>query len=153
MKERPVNNLGEMLRAKLANETFKSDLKLAKERYELEQMKMQAAMQNNIYGALNQAALQNAAISGNGAYGNQLTQASMQHAISRVWQDEMSFDPNTKPVYQMALSALADLWRAKHGDQWIQIPERTEEFWVDAQDRLGSAGLLESTRGWMRLKD
>lgn len=139
MKERPVNNLGELLRAKLANDVFKSDLKLAKEKMELEQMKIQAAMQN-------------AAISGTGLYGTPLTQASMANAIGKMWDDGASFDPNNEPAYQMALSALCDLWAAKHGDKWVNATH-DDQFWIDAVERLGSAGKLETKRGWMRLKD
>lgn len=135
-------NLGELLQANVATDTFRSD-----------------AAKRNI--AAQASALANAHM-----HNNALTAAINQgigtYSTSQP-QDIPEFNPNTAPAFQCTLEALCDLWRAKHGDRWVlsgraarayatKLRDADETFWDDARDRLGSAGMLESHRGWLRLK-
>lgn len=68
-------------------------------------------------------------------------------------------NPNQRPAYAMPLSRLADMWKAKFGDTWIDVSELDEEFWLDASARLHRNKLMEelefrnSNTPWARLKE
>lgn len=68
-------------------------------------------------------------------------------------------NPNQRAAYAMPLSRLADMWRAKFGDTWIDVSELDEEFWMDASSRLHRNKLMEelefrnSNTPWARLKE
>lgn len=58
------------------------------------------------------------------------------------------WDPNKEPAMQVSLSALRDLWAAKHGDQWTTVPQRKQgiaedNYWHFAWKRLEAAGMFE----------
>ncbi len=61
------------------------------------------------------------------------------------------FNPNNSPAYTMPMSNLVTLWRAKFGDEWVELFE--EEFWQDARVRMTRAGMFEEAQGWFRLKE
>jgi hypothetical protein len=65
---------------------------------------------------------------------------------------------NDIPSMQMPLSALVDLWRAKHGDYWMDgskpMPNDDEAlFWSFALQRLRAANKMETVRDWSRLRE
>jgi hypothetical protein len=68
-------------------------------------------------------------------------------------------NPNKREAYVIPLSRLADMWRAKFGDTWIDVSELDEEFWMDASARLHRNKLMEeiefreSNTPWARLKE
>ena len=68
-------------------------------------------------------------------------------------------NPNTREAYVVPLSTLANMWRAKYGDLWIDVSELEEEFWMDASSRLHRNNLMEeiefreSNTPWARLKE
>jgi hypothetical protein len=68
-------------------------------------------------------------------------------------------NPNTREAYVIPLSRLADMWRAKFGDLWVDVSELEEEFWWDASARLHRNNLMEeiefreSNTPWARLKE
>lgn len=68
-------------------------------------------------------------------------------------------NPNKREAYAMPLSTLANMWRAKFGDTWIDVSELDEEFWMDASARLHRNKLMEeiefreSNTPWARLKE
>ena len=68
-------------------------------------------------------------------------------------------NPNTREAYVIPLSRLADMWRAKFGELWVDVSELEEEFWVDASSRLHRNKLMEeiefreSNTPWARLKE
>lgn len=149
-------NLGELLQAKLANKTFKNDLLKAEKELELNRLgQLQAEMMMKNKAAQMQMNMYNNMI------GSAIT-TGIGAATQTTKQDIPEFDPNTAPAYQCSLEALADLWRAKHGDKWVRssraeinyrLDDSDDIFWDDAEDRLRNAHLLESNRGWLRIKD
>lgn len=68
-------------------------------------------------------------------------------------------NPNQREAYVIPLSTLANMWRAKFGDVWIDVSELDEEFWMDASARLHRNKLMEeiefreSNTPWARLKE
>lgn len=92
-----------------------------------------------------------------GGLGMYQSQQGVMQGVKAMQEKAPKFDPNTSPAYQMELSALCDLWRAKYGDKWVEHLNRyntvDERFWADATERLGAAGMLEMCRGWLRLKE
>jgi len=68
-------------------------------------------------------------------------------------------DPNKREAYVVPLSTLANMWRAKYGDLWIDVSELEEEFWMDASSRLHRNNLMEeiefreSNTPWARLRE
>jgi hypothetical protein len=70
-----------------------------------------------------------------------------------------TFNPNKDPAYSIPLSELANLWRARYGDLWVDVSEIEEEFWVDASARLHQNKMMEEinhrsdSTPWSRLKE
>ena len=68
-------------------------------------------------------------------------------------------NPNKREAYVIPLSTLANMWRAKFGDVWIDVSELDEEFWMDASARLHRNKLMEeiefreSNTPWARLRE
>ena len=68
-------------------------------------------------------------------------------------------NPNTREAYVVPLSTLANMWRAKYGDLWVDVSEIDDEFWMDASSRLHRNKLMEeiefreSNTPWARLKE
>lgn len=66
-------------------------------------------------------------------------------------------NPNQRAAYAMPLSRLADMWRAKFGDTWIDVSELDEEFWMDASARLHRNKMMEecdmNNDPWARLRE
>ena len=68
-------------------------------------------------------------------------------------------NPNTREAYIVPLSTLANMWRAKYGDLWVDVSEIDDEFWSDASSRLHRNKLMEeiefreSNTPWARLKE
>ena len=68
-------------------------------------------------------------------------------------------NPNKREAYVIPLSTLANMWRAKYGDLWVDVSEIDEEFWMDASARLHRNKLMEeiefreSNTPWARLKE
>jgi hypothetical protein len=68
-------------------------------------------------------------------------------------------NPNQREAYVIPLSRLADMWRAKFNDKWIDVSELEDEFWMDASSRLHRNNLMEeiefreSNTPWARLKE
>jgi hypothetical protein len=80
-------------------------------------------------------------------YSQQLAQSMMnakQAAIN-------PFNPNGNAAYTMSMSNLSTLWRAKYGDEWVEVFD--EDFWRDARARMSKAGMFEEAHGWFRLKE
>jgi hypothetical protein len=98
---------------------------------------MHAAQQMNMYGA-NQA----------------------QASSSKIRKGPPVVDnPNTREAYVVPLSTLANMWRAKYGDLWVDVSEIDDEFWADASSRLHRNKLMEeiefreSNTPWARLRE
>ena len=116
---------------------------------------------NNIFGAGAQQALGGSSIEDqmytdiSNKYQNALTQSMLntKNAVSQgVFASQMKpFNPNELGAYQIPLSQLVTLWRAKYGDEWVETFD--EEFWSDALSRLKTADKLESARHWHRIKE
>jgi hypothetical protein len=70
-----------------------------------------------------------------------------------------TFNPNKDPAYSIPLSELANLWRARYGDVWVDVSEIEEDFWIDASARLHQNKMMEEinhrsdTTPWSRLKE
>jgi hypothetical protein len=70
-----------------------------------------------------------------------------------------SFNPNKDPAYSIPLSELANLWRARYGDLWVDVSEIEEDFWCDASARLHQNKMMEEinhrsdSTPWSRLKE
>jgi hypothetical protein len=68
-------------------------------------------------------------------------------------------NPNTREAYIVPLSTLANMWRAKYGDLWVDVSEIDDEFWMDASSRLHRNKLMEeiefreSNTPWARLRE
>ena len=68
-------------------------------------------------------------------------------------------NPNTREAYIVPLSTLANMWRAKYGDLWVDVSEIDDEFWSDASSRLHRNKLMEeiefreSNTPWARLRE
>jgi len=68
-------------------------------------------------------------------------------------------NPNQREAYVVPLSTLANMWRAKYGDLWVDVSEIDEEFWMDASARLHRNKLMEeiefreSNTPWARLRE
>lgn len=68
-------------------------------------------------------------------------------------------NPNQREAYVVPLSTLANMWRAKYGDLWVDVSEIDEEFWMDASSRLHRNKLMEeiefreSNTPWARLRE
>ena len=68
-------------------------------------------------------------------------------------------NPNQREAYIVPLSTLANMWRAKYGDLWVDVSEIDDEFWMDASSRLHRNKLMEeiefreSNTPWARLKE
>lgn len=68
-------------------------------------------------------------------------------------------NPNNREAYIVPLSTLANMWRAKFGDVWVDVSEIDDEFWSDASSRLHRNKLMEeiefreSNTPWARLKE
>lgn len=88
-------------------------------------------------------------------YSQQLAQSMMntkQAVAQSAYQQTMKpFNPNELGAYQIPLSQLVTLWRAKYGDEWVETFD--EEFWQDALSRLKVADKLETARHWFRIKE
>jgi hypothetical protein len=69
------------------------------------------------------------------------------------------FNPNKHPAYSIPLSELANLWRARYGDMWVDVSELDGEFWEEASQRLHQNKMMEEvnhhsdTTPWSRLKE
>lgn len=64
------------------------------------------------------------------------------------------FNPNELEAYQIPLSQLVTLWRAKYGDEWVNGNAHHQyDFYSHACTRLSASGLFESVHGWCRLKE
>lgn len=64
------------------------------------------------------------------------------------------FNPNELEAYQIPLSQLVTLWRAKYGDEWVNgNDEHKYDFYSHACTRLSASGLFETVHGWCRLKE
>lgn len=81
-------------------------------------------------------------------------------ASAYITTNRMPVDVNAITSMVMPLSALIDLWQARHGDQWIsddiRIPDAKQSeslFWEYAFRRLRSAGLFEQVDAFYRLKE
>ena len=94
---------------------------------------------------------------------NMLTRQQAQQAIaggSNIKNKWPAVDnPNTREAYVVPLSTLANMWRAKYGDLWVDVSEIDDEFWADASSRLHRNKLMEeiefreSNTPWARLKE
>lgn len=68
-------------------------------------------------------------------------------------------NPNQREAYIVPLSTLANMWRAKYGDLWVDVSELEDEFWMDASSRLHRNKLMEeiefreSNTPWARLRE
>ena len=68
-------------------------------------------------------------------------------------------NPNQREAYIVPLSTLANMWKAKYGDLWVDVSEIDDEFWMDASSRLHRNKLMEeiefreSNTPWARLKE
>ena len=68
-------------------------------------------------------------------------------------------NPNTREAYVVPLSTLANMWRAKYGDLWVDVSEIDDVFWADASARLHRNKLMEeiefreSNTPWARLRE
>ena len=68
-------------------------------------------------------------------------------------------NPNKREAYIVPLSTLANMWRAKYGDLWVDVSEIDDEFWADASLRLHRNKLMEeiefreSNTPWARLRE
>lgn len=64
------------------------------------------------------------------------------------------FNPNELEAYQIPLSQLVTLWRAKYGDEWVNgNDDHKYDFYSHACTRLTASGLFETVHGWCRLKE
>lgn len=64
------------------------------------------------------------------------------------------FNPNKIEAYQIPLSQLVTLWRAKYGDEWVNGNDAHKyDFYSHACTRLTASGLFENVHGWCRLKE
>lgn len=127
----------------------------------------------NAQGALN-AGMQSMVVQGSGYSGQGLINSTQQsNALQNMFGASQAQtgsshirkgtssvdDPNKREAYAMPLSRLADMWRARFGDTWIDVSELDEEFWMDASSRLHRNKLMEelefrnSNTPWARLKE
>ena len=98
--------------------------------------------------------VQGGGYSGQGLYGQAIAGASKMRKAPPVVDN-----PNQREAYVIPLSTLANMWRAKYGDLWVDVPELDDEFWSDASSRLHRNKLMEeiefreSNTPWARLKE
>jgi hypothetical protein len=51
----------------------------------------------------------------------------------------------SKPVFELDLSVVEDMWRVKYGNKWVTVSEvEPDEFYNGAAKRLLVAGRLEA---------
>ena len=91
-----------------------------------------------------------------GSYGGQVSVNQRSQIVSNMRGVD---DPNKREAYAIPLSRLADMWRIKFEDKWVDVSELDEEFWADASGRLHRNKLMEevefngSNTPWARLKE
>ena len=114
--------------------------------YTQEKQKIQAQILSGTHPA------QNMVVQGSG-YSGQGLRPTKPYSMIKV------DNPNQREAYVIPLSTLANMWRAKFGDVWIDVSELDEEFWMDASARLHRNKLMEeiefreSNTPWARLKE
>lgn len=91
---------------------------------------------------------------------NMYSQMQAQASSSHIRKGPPTVDnPNQREAYVVPLSTLANMWRAKYGDLWVDVSEIDEEFWMDASARLHRNKLMEeiefreSNTPWARLRE
>ncbi len=107
----------------------------------------------NIYGAQAQGMQSSAAM-------HQLANSAYQNHYAQILGRQPKvpsppFNPNEVPALMVSLETFRDLWAAKYGSQWVEASAALmdDEYWVQAYQRLDNNYLLESCRGWYRLKE
>jgi hypothetical protein len=141
--------------------------------YTQEKQKIQAQILSGTHPAQNMV-VQGGGYSGQGlmnsATASQLSHAAQQASVMRgmygqalaphIRKGPPTVDnPNKREAYVIPLSTLANMWRAKYGDLWVDVSELDEEFWMDASARLHRNKLMEeiefreSNTPWARLKE
>lgn len=84
---------------------------------------------------------------------NQLLQA-YQAAQTRAQGTTTAINPNEIEAYQIPLSTLVNMWRAKFNDEWTMEHLLKDAFYKHGFVRLLENNLFErSPGGWMRLKE
>lgn len=122
--------------------TLGEDLKEKLEAYANAQGSQNAGMQNMV--------LQGGGYAGQGLVKQRSTTISNMRGVD---------DPNQREAYVVPLSTLANMWRAKFGDVWVDVSEIDDEFWADASSRLHRNRLMEeiefreSNTPWARLRE
>jgi len=141
-----------------------------------QQLTEKLAAYANAQGVQN-AGMQNMAVQGgmysgqglmNSAQASQMSQAAAQQAhIMQSMYNRAHMrkglpvvdNPNQREAYIVPLSTLANMWRAKYGDLWVDVSEIDDEFWMDASSRLHRNKLMEeiefreSNTPWARLRE
>jgi hypothetical protein len=121
-----------------------------------EKLEAYANAQGSRNAGMQHMIVQGGGYSGQGMYGANQAQAG----ASKMRKAPPVVDnPNTREAYVVPLSTLANMWRAKYGDLWVDVSEIDEEFWMDASSRLHRNKLMEeiefreSNTPWARLKE
>jgi len=107
----------------------------------------------------------------NGVQASQMSHAAQANALKNMYAQAIAGgsniknkwpavdNPNTREAYVVPLSTLANMWRAKYGDLWVDVSEIDDEFWADASARLHRNKLMEeiefreSNTPWARLRE
>jgi hypothetical protein len=109
----------------------------------------------------------------NGVQASQMSHAAQANALKNMYSQMQSQaggaqirkgppvvdNPNQREAYVVPLSTLANMWRAKYGDLWVDVSEIDDEFWADASARLHRNKLMEeiefreSNTPWARLRE
>jgi hypothetical protein len=89
-----------------------------------------------------------------GTLSTQYNQAKQRRVQAGAQTPIKPFNPNEIEAYQIPLSQLVTLWRAKYGDEWVNgNDDHKYDFYSHACTRLTASGLFENVHGWCRLKE
>lgn len=119
-----------------------------------EKLEAYANAQGSRNAGMQTTIVQGGGYSGQGLYGQAIAGASKMRKAPPVVDN-----PNQREAYVIPLSTLANMWRAKYGDLWVDVSELDDEFWSDASSRLHRNKLMEeiefreSNTPWARLKE
>ena len=106
-------------------------------------------------GLLNQAAQQHS--TAGQSYQNQgliQQQNQLMQAYQAAQAQKAVFDPNTVEAFQVPLSTVVNVWRAKFGDVWVEGHLIKEPFFASAYVRLMNNQMFENAgSGYVRLKE
>lgn len=116
---------------------------------ETERRRINASMQNQVYGAGLGAQT--------GSTQQAYNQAMQQKVMNQALKPLPRFGPNKSEAYLIPLSQAVTMWQVKFGDKWFDgyqtRPEEGKDFYADVFARIKEQYLFENVDGWYRLKE